>query len=328
MNSTSTIASFCAPLVALALLSTPSGADAVEFIVAEEVPGQGYIGAYTMSGTTISSSFASLPHLAIPFGIAASNSNLYVSSENSDAVSQFTLAGQTVNQLFIPHADLSDPVGMALMGNNLYVANWSAHEVSEFNATTGVLESQVFINLQHLAGSFAGDPWNIAISGNDLYVISGVGGETYSQVGEYNATTGAVINASLVTLPSANLDDIAISGNNLFISSNGTDSVGVYNATTGATINSGLITGLGNPAAIAIYGNDLFVLTPGVSTDTGQIAEYTTSGTLVHASLVSGLGDPYAFVIVPEPSTWVMLAIGAAALLGFGTRKRRSPVCP
>ena len=41
------------------------------------------------------------------------------------------------------------------------------------------------------------------------------------------------------------------------------------------------------------------------------------------STFASGLSDPtfLAFQPVPEPSTWAMLGMGAAALLGFRRRK-------
>jgi hypothetical protein len=69
---------------------------------------------------------------------------------------------------------------------------------------------------------------------------------------------------------------------------NGADGLGTVGAysTSGATINASLINGLSNPSALAVSGNDLFVL----NSDTGVIGEYTTSGATVNASLITGLG--------------------------------------
>jgi hypothetical protein len=69
-------------------------------------------------------------------------------------------------------------------------------------------------------------------------------------VGEYDAATGAVINASLVTGVSEP-EGLVLSGNTLFVSSGEANggSVGTYNATTGAPINPNFIThhGVGLP---------------------------------------------------------------------------------
>ena len=66
-------------------------------------------------------------------------------------------------------------------------------------------------------------------------------------VGEYNATTGAVINANFITGLNGPVG-LALSGNNLFVANFGGGTVGEYNATTGAAINANFITGLNDPS--------------------------------------------------------------------------------
>jgi hypothetical protein len=63
---------------------------------------------------------------------------------------------------------------------------------------------------------------------------------------EYNATTGAAINASFITGLSEP-EGLAVSGNDLFVVNTLADTVGEYNATTGAVINANFITGLLGP---------------------------------------------------------------------------------
>jgi hypothetical protein len=86
-----------------------------------------------------------------------------------------------------------------------------------------------------------------------IYVSQEVSSST-GTVGEYDATTGAVINANLITgiIHPAGL---VLSGNTLFVASavaNG-GSVGTINATTGAPINANfLINGFNQPFALAL----------------------------------------------------------------------------
>jgi hypothetical protein len=65
-------------------------------------------------------------------------------------------------------------------------------------------------------------------------------------VGEYNATTGAAVNANFITGLFDSMG-IALSDNNLFVGTGGfalgTGTVGKYNAATGAAINANFITG-------------------------------------------------------------------------------------
>ena len=78
-------------------------------------------------------------------------------------------------------------------------------------------------------------------------------------VGEYDATTGAAINASFITGLNRPLFGIAVSGNDLFVANSGGTTVGEYDATTGAAINANLITGLLTSFGLAVSGNHLFV---------------------------------------------------------------------
>jgi hypothetical protein len=78
-----------------------------------------------------------------------------------------------------------------------------------------------------------------------------VGQDGTGSIGEYNATTGTAINASLITrlsYPSA----LALSGDELFVATWSNSTVGEYNATTGAAISANLITGLQIPAGLAV----------------------------------------------------------------------------
>src|SRR5438270_540903 len=95
-----------------------------------------------------------------------------------------------------------------------------------------------------------------------------VANRSNNTVGEYNATTGATINAAFVngqglSTPVA----LTMDGNNhLFVANFSSNTVGEYDATTGATINAAFISGQGlnAPIALALDGNNhLFALNNG-----------------------------------------------------------------
>ncbi len=146
-----------------------------------------------------------------------------------------------------------------------------------------------------------------------------------SGVGKYNASTGAAINANLITgLNYA--DGVAISGNNLFVTNAQTNVVAEYNLSTGALINANFIAGLNYPWGLAITGNTLFVSNALGNT----IGAYNAStGAVINARLITGLSYPEGLAIsgntlyvANESGNWVgafNAATGAAINAGFVT---------
>jgi hypothetical protein len=119
-------------------------------------------------------------------------------------------------------------------------------------------------------------------------------------VGEYNASTGAAINANFITGLNQTYA-IALSGNNLFVTNNGGSTVGEYSATTGAAINSNFITGLSYPSGLVLSGNNLFVANVGSDT----IGEYNvTTGAAINANFITGLNIPTRSRCRATTSSW------------------------
>ena len=115
----------------------------------------------------------------------------------------------------------------------------------------------------------------------------------YSTVGEYT-TSGATVNASLVSGLNGGPAGIAVSGGNLFITNYDSGTVGEY-TTSGATVNASLVSGLNSPIFIAASGGNLFITN---NNHSGTVGEYdATSGATVNASLVSGLNDPSGIAV-------------------------------
>ena len=114
---------------------------------------------------------------------------------------------------------------IAAWGGYLYVGE-DGGTIAQYT-TAGSLVNATFISVP--AQTFA-----LATSGGNLFVLG-----TNGTVAVYNATTGAVINAALVTGLGFDLLDspvIAVSGSDLYVTQ-GSDSIAEYNATTGAVIN-------------------------------------------------------------------------------------------
>jgi len=276
------------------------------------------VGEYTTSGSPVNASLVTgiqdLNYAAI------SGNSLYLSNEGSpNRVGEYNATtGAAIKSSLVT---LSPGVaeGVAVSGGNLFLVDTADNVIGEYNATTGAVINKSFITGLNL-------PTAIAISGNNLYVADDRnGGGGY--IGEYNATTGAVINADLVS-PVYYPEGLAVSGNDLFVAGL---TLGEYNATTGAAINADLVSppGGGGFTGVAYFGGNLFTTNTPFGT-IGAVGEYNaTTGATVNAALISGLGVPEGIVVVatPEPSTWLMLANGGAALLACGLRTRRKLPC-
>jgi glucose/arabinose dehydrogenase len=126
-----------------------------------------------------------------------------------------------------------------------------------------------------------------------------------------------VVNASLISgLNSPS--ELALDGDgHLFVANYycgnwpGNDTLGEY-TTSGAVVNASLISGLDRPVGVALDGDGhLFVSSCG----SGIIGEYTTAGAEVNASLVTGLHNPLGLVVVPEPSSAVLVMAGLLCLV-------------
>jgi hypothetical protein len=110
---------------------------------------------------------------------------------------------------------------------------------------------------------------------------------------------------------------------NLYIGNDGNNTVSEYDATIGGpaipTFNPAGVDGPGN---LALSGNDLYVSNYGNNT----VGEYNATTGAAIATFVNpvGLDDPNGLAVsgVPEPSSWALLGLGGAALLGLSLRPR------
>ena len=138
---------------------------------------------------------------------------------------------------------------------------------------------------------------SIGINTNKKLFVSNLFAGT---VGQYDATTGATINANFINggqglnWPSERSDR----NNHLFVASNGTDSVAEYNATTGATINATFINssqGLSNPVGLAMDGNNHLFVANAVNSTVGEYD--ATTGATINPAFINdpGLNTPAAF---------------------------------
>src|SRR6202012_3176204 len=107
---------------------------------------------------------------------------------------------------------------------------------------------------------------SLAYSNRNLYYLYN-NSFSESVVGEYNATTGAPVNASLVDPSTSGQNqtasdvDIAASGSNIYINYHeGTGGVASYSVANGVATGEKLTSGgIDDPEYLAVSGNDVFV---------------------------------------------------------------------
>lgn len=261
------------------------------------------VGEYGLDGSTINASL--ITGYSDLDGFAISGSDLFLVDYGSSlyAVAEYTTAGVSVNSDLIPTYVLG---GFTASGSDLFLAN-EGGTISETTTSGTVVNDSLF--------STGNQPVDIAISGNDIFVVNQVG--LYNTIGEYTIS-GATVNADLIS-GLRGVQSIAISGNDLFVASVYNSTVGEYNATTGAAINASLISGLSYPESLAISGDDLFVGTG----NNGTIGEYdVTTGAAINASFITGVApEVIAISPAPEPSAGAVAGLGVAALWLWRRRK-------
>ncbi len=151
----------------------------------------GTVGEYTLGatpGTIASSTPALISNLASPVGIAVSGSDLFVVSGNFGSVGEYSTSGAVMNASLIPNAEAQ---GIAVSGSDLYLAipGFEGPRIAEYT-TSGLAVAAL-----QVSGAQLRFPDDLAVAGGNLYVSNdGNGGG----VGEFDATTGATINATLI----------------------------------------------------------------------------------------------------------------------------------
>ena len=259
--------------------------------------GSGTVGEYTLSGQTINASF--ITGLSSPNGLAVSGGYLYVAQENG-TIRKYTTSGTLVNASLI--SGLYGPAGIAISGNDLFVANSGGESSTIGEYTT----SGATVNAALVSG--LGNPTGLATDGNYLYVACWHTGN----VGIYT-TSGTAI--SSFGAPGAYPGGIVLDGKgDLYVSTLG--GVGEY-TTAGVPVNALLISGGYNSGiGIALDGSGHLFWADNYGGAGGNvIREYTTNGQLINASFITGLSNPVAMVVVPEPSSSVLVLFGLLGLM-------------
>ena len=267
----------------------------------------GSVGEYDAAGHAINASF--ITGLTDPNGLALSGDNLklFVAITGTNTVAEYDATMGTFNTNLITPG-LNEPVGLALSGDDLFVTSFLGGTVGEYNFTAKAFIANFITGLNH--------PWGLALSGNNLFVANNSGG-TAGTVGKYDATTGHAISTFIPITGVGSGFGLALSGNNLFVANASSGTVGEYDATTGDLINPNFITNVPGASALALSGKNLWMAYSGTT-----VGEYDITRQTFNANFITGLTEPVGLAVVPEPSTWAMLAMGGVALLGIMHRKK------
>ena len=175
------------------------------------------VGVYsTAGGTAAASTLLNVPN---PVGLALSGNILYVASKPSDSatdgtVTAYNVTGSNGAVTFgtgsTVISGLNNPQGLAFSSatSDLYYVDANTSTVTAYNTTNKA--TAFTINTVNAAQGTT--PLFVAVTGNYLFV-SNAGSGTVS---EYNAATGALLNASIVSGLSTPRG-LAISGNTLYV---------------------------------------------------------------------------------------------------------------
>lgn len=254
-----------------------------------------------------------------PNGIAFDPSgNVYVSNGASNSISKFGSTGNFLSTIG-SSITLADPAGLAVDSQgNLYAANfWPSAGVS---STIAKFDS---------AGTFVGAisnnvnrPFGVLVDAADnLYVGNWFTNNIskFDSSGTFQTTLG---DSNNINGPMGIVKD---SGGNLFVAnlngpigSNVTkfDPAGLFAGYIGDSAN------LTNPAALAIDSAGNLYVSSGIS-NTAMISKFDSLGALQFSWTIPSVPNTMA-IAVPEPSTAVLVLLGAGALLAY-RRSRHKP---
>jgi hypothetical protein len=289
------ISKYCFAFLAALLVQSP--AQGQQILVSDTGGGSGHVNEYTLSGQGIATPL--VPTENDLQAIAVSGNVLYTADFYDGTIGEYNIATrQPINSSYIAASQGS--YGIAVANNLVYVSNYYGG-LTAYTETATPTEAWT-----------AGGGGDVVVSGTNLFVLVG-GSSSTDPIREYNALTGAPENMTLV-----GLDDtfgLAISGNDLFVSSSyGGGTIGEY-TTAGVPVNPSLVTGVPDRAdGLAVVNGTIYV------TDISKVEMYSVAtGDLI--GTISGLFDADDVVVVPEPSTWVLL-LGGLGLLAFWRTRR------
>jgi sugar lactone lactonase YvrE len=254
-----------------------------------------------------------------PNGIAFDPSgNVYVSNGASNSISKFGSTGNFLSTIG-SSVTLADPAGLAVDSQgNLYAAN--------FGISAGVSST---IAKFDSAGTFVGAisnnvnrPFGVLVDAADnLYVGNWFTNNIskFDSSGTFQTTLGDSNNIDgPMGLGKDSGDNLFVVNLNAPLGSNVTkfDPAGLFAGYIGESAN------LTNPAALAIDSAGNLYVSSGIS-NTAMISKFDSLGALQFSWTIPSAANTMA-IAVPEPSSIVLLLLGAGALIAYRVRIVRS----
>jgi len=255
------------------LLNTVTGSDPHQIVIGNFGNSENYlfvandsstgsVSEYLTNGDVVNTSL--ITGLSSPVGLAVSGDDLFVANYNTGIIGEYVLnangqvTASTADFITLPTAAKAGPDSLLASGGDLYVAATGTGDVYGYTTAGASLAGFTTItgigynNANGGAGSL-NDPIGLAVSNGDLFVAdSNTSGVDANSIGEFNASTGATINAQLISTGLSSPTYLAVNTNgDLLVANHGSTTVGEY-TTSGGTVNASFITGLTSPFGIAV----------------------------------------------------------------------------
>ncbi len=270
--------------------------------VPSPTPGVAYM--FNPSGVLLETFSNPTPDIGDGFGysIATVGDNVLISAPNDDtrggnagAAYLFDASGILLTPFFSPTANLGDYFGscVATVGDNVLIGAGGSDEAAYLFDTSGNL-LQTFENPMGAGGGLFGQ--NVAALGNDVLIDALDGEHAYL----FDSETGDLLQTFLNPLPGETFGHgIAGVGESVFVGGPSA-TMHLFDASSGDLLHTFDNPGGKIGAPIVIVGNGF---------------------------LTGGAETTYLFSPVPEPSTILMLVMGAVAILAYAWRRGRLIAC-